>query len=83
MTPRMALPKIRVLRCLDTACDGMMAYEVIDDNVLYVDLAYTARDDGGKRYFPCPKCGGRNIVEGFVDEKGNQKHRVSRFEAAG
>ena len=71
---------INVLRCLDPACGGMLAYEVSSDNVLYVDLAWTARRDGDKRYFPCPKCGGRNIVEEFLDAKGVQKHRVTRFE---
>ena len=46
---------------------------------LYVDLAWTARQDGGIRYFPCPACHGRNVVEEFADAKGNYKHRVARF----
>lgn len=79
----MALPKVDVLRCLSDNCNGMLAYEVTDDNVLYVDLAYTARRAGEIRYFPCPKCGGRNVVEEFVDERGAVAHRVARFEAAG
>jgi len=78
----MALPTIDVLRCLDENCGGMMAYEVTEGNVLYVDLAYTARVDGETRYFPCPKCGGRNIVEEFTDDKGRTAHRVTRFAAA-
>jgi len=57
----------------------MLAYEVTDDNVLYVDLAYTALRDGDMRYFPCPVCRGRNIVEEFSDPRGNVKHRVSGF----
>jgi len=78
----MALPKVDVLRCLGDTCNGMLAYEVTDDNVLYVDLAYTARRDGEIRYFPCPKCGGRNVVEEFVDQHGAVAHRVARFQPA-
>lgn len=76
----MALPKVSVLRCLSQNCDEMLAYEVTDDNVLYIDLAYTARRDGDKSYFPCPSCHGRNIVEEFTDQSGKTKHRVARFE---
>ncbi len=72
--------KIRVLRCLSDTCDAMLAYEVRDDNVLNVDLAHTARRDGDTRYFPCPSCGGRNVVEKLT-VNGAVKHRVSRFEA--
>ena len=75
-------PDIQVLRCLNPACRGMLAYEVDSSNVLYVDLAWMARAAGESRYFPCPHCGGRNVVEPFTDEKGKQKHRVTRFEAA-
>jgi len=71
---------INVLRCLNTQCRGMLAYEVSSDNVLYVDLAWTARRDGDTRYFPCPKCGGRNIVEEIRDGAGEPKHKVTRFE---
>lgn len=78
----MALPKIDVLRCLGETCNGMLAYEVTEGNVLYVDLAYTARRDGEVRYFPCPACGGRNVVEEFTDASGAIAHRVARFEAA-
>lgn len=60
----------------------MLAYEVVDDNVLYVDLAYTARRDGDTRFFPCPSCRGRNVVEEFEGSEGKIKHRVARFEAA-
>jgi len=70
---------INVLKCLDPACGGLLGYEVDSQNVLYVDLAWTARGDGDVRYFPCPKCGGRNIVEPFTDAKGKLGHRVTRF----
>lgn len=78
----MALPKVDVLHCLSDGCDGMLAYEVTEGNVLYVDLAYTARQDGDLRFFPCPACGGRNVLEEFVDAAGRVKHRVSRFQPA-
>ncbi len=78
----MALPEVSVLRCLSESCDEMLAYEVVDDNVLYVDLAYMARSDGATRFFPCPGCGGRNVVEEFEDDGGKTKHRVTRFESA-
>ncbi len=71
---------ISVLHCLNPNCRGLLAYEVDSDNVLYVDLAWTAHSAGNLRYFPCPKCGGKNIVEEFRDAKGQRKHRVTRFQ---
>jgi hypothetical protein len=72
---------INVLRCLNPECGGMLAYEVSSDNILYVDLAWTARRDGETRYFPCPKCNGRNIVEEMIrDTGGAVRHQVTRFE---
>ncbi len=71
---------ISVLHCLNPACGALLAYEVDSQNVLYVDLAWTARRDGGESYFPCPKCAGRNIVEEFHDERGQAKHRVTRWQ---
>lgn len=59
----------------------MLAYEVTSDNVLYVDLAWTAAGDGDSRYFPCPRCHGRNVIEPFDDAKGAKKHRVVRFDS--
>lgn len=71
---------VHVLRCLNPQCGGLLAYEVDSHNVLYVDLAWTAKRDGDTRYFPCPKCGGKNIVEEIRMEKG-QRHQVTRFVA--
>ncbi len=73
-------PDIGVLHCLNPECGGLLAYEVDSQNVLYVDLAWTARCVGDRRYFPCPKCNGKNFVEEFRDEKGRTKHRVTRWE---
>lgn len=72
---------ISVLHCLNPECRALLAYEVDSRNVLYVDLAWTAQRVDGRSYFPCPKCGGKNILEEFRNEKGVLKHRVARFEA--
>jgi hypothetical protein len=71
---------ILVLRCLNPECGGLLAYEVDRDNVLYVDLAWTARTAGSTRYFPCPKCGGKNMLEEFRNDTGQVKHKVVRWE---
>ncbi|MBI1813843.1 MAG: hypothetical protein HYR72_02565 [Deltaproteobacteria bacterium] len=70
---------INVLKCLNPDCGGLLAYEVDSNNVLHVDLAWTAKADGAVRYFPCPKCDGRNVVEPFTDAKGKAGHRVTHF----
>jgi hypothetical protein len=72
---------IHVLHCLNPQCTGLLAYEVDSHNVLYVDLAWTARRDGNTRYFPCPKCGGKNILEEMRTDKGQLRHKVTRFAA--
>jgi len=71
---------ILVLRCLNPDCDGLLAYEVDHRNVLYLDLAWTAKRAGDLRYFPCPKCRGKNIVEEVQDDAGKRMHRVTRWE---
>ena len=72
---------ILVLHCLNPECRGLLAYEVDGDNVLHVDLAWTATRDGGVRYFPCPTCQGRNVIEAVHDDQGRLKHKVVRWEA--
>ncbi len=72
---------INVLRCLNPECRGFLAYEVDSDNVLYVDLSWTAETDGSKRWFPCPKCKGKNVIDEFRNDKGQSKQRVVRWEA--
>ena len=71
---------IFVLHCLNLQCRGLLAYEVDASNVLYVDLAWTAQQENGRRFLPCPKCGGKNIVEEFTTDKGQIKHKVTRWE---
>jgi hypothetical protein len=70
---------VRVLRCLNPSCGGMLAYEVTGDNVLYLDLTWTARREGDLRYLPCPRCRGRNVLEEVHDASGVVRHRVARF----
>jgi hypothetical protein len=88
MSPEPAAPKqkkatdIEVLRCLNPACRGMLAFEVTSENVLNPDLHWMARQEGTTRYFPCPKCHGRNVVEEVRDAKGTIRHAVTRFETA-
>jgi hypothetical protein len=78
--PKKKVADIDVLRCLDPACGMMLAYEVNAGNVLNPDLHWTARRDGETRYFPCPACGGRNVVEEVRDAKGIMRHAVTRYE---
>ena len=78
--PTTKAPDIHVLHCLNPQCGGLLAYEVDSHNVLYVDLGWTAKNDGTSRYFPCPKCAGKNIVEEVRTEKGPVRHKVTRFE---
>lgn len=72
---------ILALHCLSPDCGGLLAYEVNRDNVLTTDLSWTARRDGDRRFFPCPKCGGKNMVEEITDDKGARRHKVIRWEA--
>jgi hypothetical protein len=73
---------VDVLRCMNPACRFMLAFEVTADNVLSPDLHWMARQQGGLRYFPCPKCHGRNVVEEVRDAKGALRHAVTRYEPA-
>ena len=85
-TPKPAgrkLADIHVLRCLNPECRGLLAYEVDSENVLYVDLAWTAAHDDHCRYFPCPRSNGRNIVEERRSDTGPVKHQVTRWPPAG
>ncbi|MFQ5667764.1 MAG: nitrate reductase associated protein [Candidatus Binatia bacterium] len=71
---------IRVLHCLNPDCGGLLAYEVDSNDVLSLDLAWTAKREGGVMFFPCPKCQGKNIVEAVRDEKRGWRHKVTRWE---
>jgi hypothetical protein len=81
-TPKKKATDVDVLRCLDPACRGMLAFEVTTENILNPDLHWMAEQDGSMHYFPCPKCHGRNIVEEVRDAKGVLRHAVTRFAPA-
>ncbi|MGD9763627.1 MAG: hypothetical protein AB7V27_07935 [Candidatus Binatia bacterium] len=72
---------IDVLRCLNPECRWMLAFEVSPGNVLNPDLHWMADANGDTRYFPCPSCRGRNIVEEVRDAAGTLRHAVTRYEA--
>src|SRR5690349_2866423 len=78
--PKKKASDIDVLRCLNAGCATMLAYEVAAGNVLNPDLHWMARREGETHYFPCPACGGRNVVEEVRDAKGALRHAVTRYE---
>jgi hypothetical protein len=57
-----------------------LAFEETDEGYLLGQVLELADVDGGKRYFPCPKCGGRLLVEEYVHRDGKLRTRVSGFE---
>lgn len=78
-TPSAAKPAgVRVLRCLDPACNALLPFEVEADGTLLLDLRDCARQSGDVWYFPCPRCGGKNILE--IPPSAGGKPRVARFE---
>jgi len=73
---------VDVLHCLNPECRGMLAFEVTAEGFLNPDLHWMARESDAIRYFPCPTCHGRNIVDEVRDSKGALRHAVRRFEPA-
>jgi len=57
-----------------------LAFEETDRGYLLGQVLDLADVDGEKRYFPCPKCGGRQLVEEYV-HAGKKRVRVCGFEA--
>ena len=72
--------KVQVLRCRGETCKGLLAFEETDEGYLLGQVLELADVDGGKRYFPCPKCGGRLLVEEYVHKDGKLRARVYGFE---
>ena len=71
--------KVNVLRCRDAACGGLLAFEETDQGYLLGRVLELADVDGERRYLPCPKCGGRQLVEEY-EHAGKLRVRVSGFE---
>ena len=73
--------KVHVLRCGSEACRALLPFEETDEGVLLGNMIEVATRDGAARFFPCPRCGGRNLVEEIVFE-GKKRTRVGAFVAA-
>ncbi len=73
--------KVHVLRCRGESCDALLAFEENSEGFLLGNMIEVAENDGGQRYFPCPGCGGRNLVE-EVEHQGKWRTRVFGFVAA-
>jgi hypothetical protein len=73
--------KVNVLRCRDQTCKGLLAFEETEEGYLLGQVFELADEDGAKRFFPCPKCGGRLLVEEYEHE-GKCRVRVHGFEPA-
>lgn len=73
--------KVHVLRCGSESCRALLPFEETDEGVLLGNMIEVATRDGAVCYFPCPRCGGRNLVEEVVYE-GKKRTRVCGFAAA-
>ena len=79
--PAKPQPKVNVLRCRAPSCHALLAFEETDEGYLLGQAIELADVDGGKRYLPCPKCDGRQLVEEYVHD-GKRRTRVIGFESA-
>lgn len=73
--------KVHVLRCRSESCAGLLAFEETNEGFLLGQVLSLAERVGEKRFFPCPKCGGRNLLEEKV-YAGKVRVRVCGFEPA-
>ena len=73
--------KVHVLHCRSQACRALLAFEETDDGLLLGNMIELATRDGAAVFLPCPRCGGRNLVEEVVFE-GKKRTRVAGFAAA-
>ena len=71
--------KVNVLRCRRESCRGLLAFEETDEGYLLGQVLELADVDGDQRFFPCPKCGSRLLVEEYVHSDGKLRVRVSGF----
>jgi len=77
--PKAAKVKVNVLKCRGEACGGLLAFEETDRGYLLGRVLELAVADGEKRFLPCPKCGGRQLVEEY-EQDGKRRVRVTGFE---
>ncbi|MFN2427646.1 MAG: hypothetical protein ABR587_14495 [Candidatus Binatia bacterium] len=72
--------KVHVLRCGSETCRALLPFEETDEGLLLGNMIEVATSDGDTRFFPCPRCAGRNLVEEIVFD-GKKRTRVSGFAA--
>jgi hypothetical protein len=70
--------KVHVLRCRSESCHALLPFEETDEGVLLGNMIEVATRAGGATFFPCPRCGGRNLVE-EVEYEGKLRTRVAGF----
>jgi hypothetical protein len=70
--------KVHVLRCRSESCRALLPFEETDEDVLLGNMIDLATREGGSAFFPCPRCGGHNIVEEVVVD-GKRRTRVTGF----
>ena len=73
--------KVHVLRCGAESCRALLPFEETDEGLLLGNMIDLAARDGSLRFFPCPRCGGRNLVEEVV-HAGKKRTRVCGFATA-
>ena len=73
--------KVHVLRCRSEACHALLPFEETDEGVLLGNMIDVATREGDVAFFPCPRCGGRNLVE-EIDYEGKRRTRVTGFIAS-
>ena len=73
--------KIHVLRCRSEKCGALLPFEETEEGLLLGNMFDLATSEGEERFFPCPRCGGRNLVE-EVHHDGKLRTRVRGFRAA-
>ncbi|HYB98236.1 MAG TPA: hypothetical protein VEC57_03795 [Candidatus Limnocylindrales bacterium] len=73
--------KVHVLRCRSQECRALLAYEETEEGYLLGNMIELAERDGDVAFFPCPRCGGRNLAE-EVPFDGKMRTRVTGFAPA-
>lgn len=73
--------KVHVLRCRSETCRALLPFEETDEGLLLGNMMEVATRDDSSAWFPCPRCGGRNLVEEVVHD-GKKRTRVTGFVAS-
>jgi DNA-directed RNA polymerase subunit RPC12/RpoP len=76
--PQKPAIKVNVVRCGGDDCEALLALEETSEGLLLGNMFGLATQDGDVRFFPCPSCGGRILVE-EVEHKGKIRTRISGF----